>query len=157
VLAGAEVRVADEHAPEQVTAPVGRAAESADRVRGTAPVLYSRYLDSLVTVVERGVEFEAVVARPVAESADDIDTERAERIRQSDSYESYITEEELPYALMMTESDGEWTLFVVVYDAGAPRGVVENDTDAAVEWGHERYRAARAAAEPFAAAGVEQR
>lgn len=155
VLAGADVRVADEHAPERVTTPVERAAVTADRVRGTAPVLYSRYLDGIVTAVERGVEFEAVVARPVAESANDIDTERAERIRQSDHYDSYITDAELPYAVMLTESDGEWTLFVVVYDAGAPRGVVVNDAEAAVEWGHEQYRAARAEAEPFAASEIQ--
>lgn len=155
VLAGAEVRVADEHAPEQVTDPVGRAAETADRVRGTAPVLYSRYLDSLATIVQDGIEFEAVVARGVAESADDIDTERASRIRQSENYKSYVTDKELPYAVMLTESDGEWTLFIVVYDAGAPRGVVMNDSEAAVEWGHEHYQTVRADAEPFAATGIE--
>ncbi|MFB6168736.1 MAG: helix-turn-helix transcriptional regulator [Haloferacaceae archaeon] len=157
VLVGADVRVADEHAPGRATVCVSRAAETADRVRATAPVLYSRYLDSLVTIVERGVEFEAVVARPVVESADEIDRERAERIRQSDSYDSYVTDADLPYAVMLAESDGDWTLFVIVYDAGAPRGVLVTDAEAAVEWGHEQYRAVRAEAEPLAAAETESR
>jgi predicted transcriptional regulator len=154
VLADADVQVAEDHAPERVIAPVGRAARTADRVRGTAPVLYSRYLDTLHASVTDGVEFEAVVGRRVAESANEIDPERAGRIRESDHYESYVTDAEMPYALMLTETDGEWTLFVVVYDAGAPRGVVVNESDAAVAWGQERFRAIRDAAEPLAATGI---
>jgi len=153
VLSGAGVEVADDHAPEQVIAPVGHAARTADRVRATAPVLYTRYLETLHDAVTSGVEFEAVVARQVAESAGDIDAERSEEIRESDHYKSYVTDAEMPYAVMLAEADGRWTLFVVVYDAGAPRGVVVNDAEAAVAWGRERYRAVRDGAELFAATG----
>lgn len=154
VLSGADVEVADDHAPEQVIAPVGHAAQTADRVRGTAPVLYSRYLDTLHDAVTSGVEFEAVVARQVAESADDINAERSKEIRESDHYRSYVTDAEMPYAILLAEAEGGWTLFVVVYDAGAPRGVVINDAEAAIAWGQERFRAIRDTAEPLAATGV---
>lgn len=147
MLAGADVYVAEDHAPERVIAPVADAAQDADRVRATAPVLYSRYLDNLVSVVESGVEFEAVVARAVVESARDIDAEKVDRLNRSDHYESYITEAELPYAVMLTERDGEWTVALVVYDGGAPRGVLMNDTDAAVGWARAHYRTVRAEAD----------
>lgn len=148
MLADADVHVADDHAPERVIAPVSSAARDAERVRATAPVLYSRYLDSLVGVVESGVEFEAVVARAVVESARDLDPEKVERLERSDHYDSYITDADLPYAVMITESTAEPTVALVVYDGGAPRGVLMNDTDAAVEWAQEHYRTVRAEADP---------
>lgn len=148
VLADADVRTADDHAPEQVVAPIARAARTADRVRATAPVLYSRYLDALVTIVESGVEFEAVVARPVVETARDLDPDKVDRLARSDHYDSYTTEADLPYAIMLTESADGTTVALVVYDGGAPRGVLVNDTDPAIEWANEHYRAVRAEAEP---------
>lgn len=154
MLAGADVHVADDHAPERVITPVARTAQDADRVRATAPVLYSRYLDHLVAVVESGVEFEAVVAQPVVESARDIDPEKVDRLARSDHYDSYITEADLPYAVMLTECTDDATAALVVYDSGAPRGILMNDTDAAVGWAREHYRAVRAEADPADAADL---
>ena len=154
VLADADVQTAEDHAPEQVVAPIADSARNADRVQATAPVLYSRYLDNLVVVVESGVEFEAVVARPVVETARDFDPDKVERLDRSDNYDSYITETDLPYAVMITESADEAAMALVVYDGGAPRGVLVNDTDPAVEWAREHYRAVRAEAEPVEAGGL---
>lgn len=148
MLVGADVHVADDHAPERVITPVARAAQDADRVRATAPVLYSRYLDHLVAVVESGVEFEAVVARAVVESARDIDPAKVDTLARSDHYDSYITEADLPYAVMLAGAGDDTTAALVAYDGGAPRGVLMNDTDAAVGWAREHYRAVRAEADP---------
>ncbi len=147
MLVDAEVRVADDHAPERVSAPVVRAVREADRVTATTPVVYGRYFDHAIAAVENGVEFESVAARPVADSAWDLDPETAAELLEHSRYTAYVTDCDLPYAVTVVERDGETTAAVTVYEGGAPRGVVLNDTEAATAWARERYRAARADAE----------
>jgi hypothetical protein len=151
VLRDAEVRVADDHAPERVSVPVVQAVREADRVAATTPVVYGRYFDHAIAAVENGVEFESVAARPVADSALELDPETAVELLEHDRYTAYVTDRDLPYAVTVVERGGETTVAVTVYDGGAPRGVVLNDTDTAVAWARERYRAARAEAERLSA------
>jgi predicted transcriptional regulator len=147
LLVDAEVRVADDHVPEQVSAPVVRAVREADVVRATAPVVYGRYLDHTITAVENGADVETVVARPVVESARAFDPESIDELNASERYAAFVTDRDLPYAVTYVERDGDETVAVTVYENGAPRGVLVNDTAEAVAWGRERYRVARAGSE----------
>jgi len=151
MLRDAEVRVADDHAPERVSAPVVRAVREADRVAGTTPVVYGRYFDHTVAAVENGAEVESVVARPVADSAWDLAPEAADELLCHDRYTAYVTDRDLPYAVTVVDRGDETTVAVTVYEGGAPRGVVVNDTDEAASWARERYRAVRADAERLSA------
>jgi predicted transcriptional regulator len=147
LLVGVEVRVADDHAPERVSAPVIAAVRQADVVRATVPVVYGRYLDHTIVAVENGADVETVVARPVVESARALDPESVEELNASDRYAAFVTDRDLPYAVTYVERGDERVVGVTVYESGAPRGVLLNDTPAAVAWGREQYRAARAGAE----------
>jgi hypothetical protein len=153
MLVGADVRVADDHAPERVTATLARAVRTADRVRGTAAVLYTRYLDDLAAAVGNGAEVETVASRRVVESARDLDAETVRDLLAHDRYASFVVERDLPYALTLVDRDGETTAAVTVYDRGAPRGVLVNDDDDAVAWAREEYRAVRGDATPLRAEG----
>lgn len=148
LLVEAEVRVADDHAPERASEPLTAAVRTADRVRSTVPVVYGRYLEQAVAAVDGGADFEVVTARAVDSSAREIDPEHAARLLASDRYDAYVTDASVPFALTLVERGGETTVGVTVYDRGAPRGVILNDTPAAVAWARDHYRSAREAAVP---------
>ncbi|MFC7213650.1 helix-turn-helix transcriptional regulator [Saliphagus sp. GCM10025334] len=147
VLEGATIHEPSSHAPN---APVERIA---DRMRDADRVW-------ALGATERTPQFRRILADQTADGdlavevvlTDDLlsflletSTDALERFLEVDAFEA-ATVEEIPYGLAVLELPAKTYTFVTLTNEGDVQGVIENDSQAAYEWGRDAFRQIRSTA-----------
>ncbi|AFK21558.2 HTH domain-containing protein (plasmid) [Haloferax mediterranei ATCC 33500] len=154
VLEGAEVSFAERHAPNRPVTMIGDAIRDADVLRGTGPVVLPSYVDLFHEQFIAGkLEAELVFERAAFNHlATDYADQFAEAV-ESDVLKVQVTDEELPFGLLVIEEPTP-KVGIIVYDRGGElRGFILNDSERAVEWGKEKWEQYRAEATPATPGG----
>lgn len=144
LLDGADCIRAEPVAPDRPLNYLEDLIREADRIVGFAPVALRRYVELFhQQLADGGLTADVVFERPVL---DHIRDDYADRLRESlaaDCYSLRATDADLPFGLVVAEETQR--IAVAVYDEdGDAKGVIANDTPAALDWGRdvfERYRA----------------
>ncbi|TYL38502.1 transcriptional regulator [Natronococcus pandeyae] len=151
LLAGARTIEPPSHAPAKPLQAIVDLVSSAERVRGVSaaervPQLRTQLYDS---VVDGDLEGEAVVtaefARFIREEYPDWVTD----VVIDGGFDLHVIDS-VPYELALVETPSESRVFVFVHDEStAIRGLIENETPEAFEWGERVYREFRDASTPL--------
>jgi len=152
MFSGADVQLAEPHAPESALTETAEALREADVVRGFAPVIKSSYASLLRSeVAEHGLAVEMIVERAARRSLADIADTREElaALLTADEVSVLETDADLPYALWLMSGADTERAGVTMHDAGGIVGVVTNDSPDAVEWCRGQYESVRDDADPL--------
>ncbi|ADQ68939.1 Sugar-specific transcriptional regulator TrmB [Halogeometricum borinquense DSM 11551] len=150
VLEGAEVSFAERYAPNRPVTEIADVIRDADVLRGTGPVVLPSYVELFHDQFVAGeLEAELVFERA---AFDHLSTDYADEFSEaveSGALEVRVTDEELPFGLLMIEKPTQ-KVGVIVYDRGGElRGFILNDSENAVEWGEKKWERYREAAAPL--------
>lgn len=139
LLTGADAVLAERHAPARPVTSLEELVRSADRVVGLAPVILPQYVDLFYEeLVERGLTADLVLEDPVVEFLREDHGDRLAEALETGRLSVRQTDETLPFGLIVAEDEG---LVLVVYDeSGELRGVLLNDTEAALDWGESVFQ-----------------
>lgn len=139
-LDGADVSKSQPHAPNRPVQEVERIVNEAATVRGTGPVVLPRYVEIFAEqIVSDKLEAEIIYAEPVFEHLTSVYKEDFMNTVKSDNLEAWVTDADLPFALLITDEPTQGAA-VVIYDSeGAIRGVIMNSTQEAYTWASEKW------------------
>lgn len=136
VLVGADVRKAEAHTPYEPVSAVSNLIERATRTRTVASGVIPQQVETYRrAILEGGLEAQFVVTdrviEHVIETYDDVLSEALATGRA----EFRLTEESMPYSVVVAETPTGTEVGVLVYADDGVRGTVRNDDPAAVAWG----------------------
>lgn len=155
LLEGAEITLADSHAPEQALESSIDLFRDATALRGLAPVVLTFYPRLITDELQHSdLTVEIVAEETVLDTLPNLVGAPTDRLHERDSIDLYTTGMSLPYALWFMETPDERYAGITAYDAGGVIGVLINDTDAAVDWAHTEYRKYREQAEAVEAQAI---
>ncbi len=139
LLVGAETARGERHAPTGPVEYIDDFVRRTDRVVGFTPVVLPQYVDMFhEEVVGGGLTADLVLETPVAEYLRENHGDRLSEALATGNLSVRRTDETLPFGLVVAEDEG---LVLIVYDEGGDlRGVLLNDTEAALDWGTELFR-----------------
>ncbi|WP_276271384.1 helix-turn-helix transcriptional regulator [Haloarcula litorea] len=149
VLEGAEVVESTMAAP---TAPIEANAarvDGATAFHGTGPAVIPQYIEEVTGLVAGGTETELVLTEAVVEAASTAYAEEFAGLTDAENLDLFVTDSTMPYAVWVAEKPGETVAGIVVYSDDGIVGVVNNDSDAMVEWARESYETFKRDAEPL--------
>ena len=140
LVLGAETVLAERHAPTRPVEYIGDLVRDSDHVIGATPVVLSQFVDIFYDEIVAGdLTADLVLETPVVEYLQDDHADRLAEALETGRLSIRRTDESLPFGLVASESEG---LVLIVYDEnGELRGVMLNDTPAAVDWGESTFRA----------------
>jgi len=139
-LEGANVYISEPHAPNRPVHQIERVIDEASSVKGTGPVVLPRYVELFSEqIVADELEAELVYARPVFEHLMAEYEEAFREAFESDNLAVRVTDEDLPYALLVVEAPTRKAGIVVYDDTGNIQGVVVNDTEQSFVWARDRW------------------
>ncbi|UPV74257.1 DUF1724 domain-containing protein [Halorussus limi] len=139
LLVGAETVRGERHAPTRPVEYIDDFVRRTDRIVGFTPVVLPQYVDMFhEEVVGDDLTADLVLEAPVVEYLRESHGERLDEALATGRLSIRRTDETLPFGLVVAEGEG---LVLIIYDeAGDLRGVLLNDTPAALEWGAELFR-----------------
>ncbi|MFB6126478.1 MAG: helix-turn-helix transcriptional regulator [Halolamina sp.] len=146
LLDGADVRLADPHAPEHALSEALTAPDDVDSLRGFATVVKSNYVSLLNDyIVDDDLTVEIVVESAARESIAAVADARpaVAEFLTADGVTVLEYDGNLPYALWLLDAAAERRAGVTVHEDGGVVGVLTNDSPAAVDWCEDRYAATR--------------
>ncbi|MCU4740963.1 transcriptional regulator [Halobacteria archaeon AArc-m2/3/4] len=153
LLVGASVTQPKPHAPNEPIGAVVDLLEEADRFRGFATAQrLPRLRDRLYELTTAGqLDAEAIFTEELAAFLLENHAQQMRDVLCDGHFDMYSIST-LPYGLGIVETPSCSRAFVVVHgDSGAVRGVIQNDTQAALEWADDvfrRYRTRSSRLEP---------
>lgn len=150
LLTGADITLAQPHAPESALADAVATLDQATTLRGFAPVIKSSYVGLVHdAVTERDLDVEIVVEEAVLESLQSLSRIEpgALELFSAESVTIHTTERDLPYNLWWMRGPDAVRSGITVHDDGGIVGTVLNDRPEALRWARERYEAIRDDAE----------
>ena len=151
LLAGARTIEPPPHAPAKPLRAIVDLVGSAERVRGVSaaervPQLRTQLYDG---VVDGDLEGEAVVTAEFARFIQEEYPDWLTDVVIDGGFDLHVIES-VPYELALVETPSESRVFVFVHDEStAIRGLIENETPEAFEWGERVYRKFRDASTPL--------
>lgn len=134
LFSGASVVTPSPVAPDR---PAERNAELlswADRVRGLISAVSEQYVDNYRAAVEDGTGVELVFPTPVLQQLITNYGVAGDPVLERDHVEVRETGATLPCSVKLHENDGERIASLTVYGPDGLRGLVTNDSAAAVSW-----------------------
>lgn len=144
LLEDASVTVSERHAPNRPVREVEDLVESAAVVRGTGPVVLPTYVEIFSSrLSEAMLEATLVFERP---AFDHLTSEYETELRtavESESVDIWVTDAELPYALLVVEQPSAEVCLVVYDSSGDLEGTIRSDRDEAVSWGLTQFEQVR--------------
>jgi len=154
MLDGCTVHEPDDILPDRAVTAFTEQVRVADELHGLVPQALTGHVPSIheEVISDQSMEVELVFEPAVFDQLVDIYTAEMTRALETDRIGFYRTPLAHPYGLWITD---EAHAGVIIYGDGGIRGIIVNDTDAAVDWATERYRRASAEAEPITLASVE--
>ncbi|WP_137289089.1 helix-turn-helix transcriptional regulator [Natronorubrum halophilum] len=151
LLEGADVSEPSPHAPYEPLQQLVESIAVADRIRAvitaertpmTRVQLYNRTVDGTLDI-------EAVFTEELATFLSETHPGQVRDVMVDGGFDIYVTDS-APYELMIIETGSESRVIVfVLNETGEVRGVITNETDAALEWATGVYRGFRADAQPL--------
>ncbi|NHN58880.1 winged helix-turn-helix domain-containing protein [Halorussus rarus] len=143
---GADTVLAERHAPTRPVEYIDDLVRRADRVFGATPVVLAQFVDIFhEEIVDGDLTADLVLETPVLEYLQQDHTDRLAEALETGRLSIRRTDEPLPFGFVGSESEG---LVLIVYDEnGELRGVLLNDSEAAIDWGRATHRAFRDRAE----------
>ncbi|WP_226479562.1 helix-turn-helix transcriptional regulator [Natrinema amylolyticum] len=143
-LDGAAVSISKKHAPNQPVHEIERVIDEASTVKGTGPVVLPSYVELFSDQIVSGeLEAELVFERPVFDHLRTNYEEDFSAAFESDNLSVWVTDAELPFALLVIESPSQKAAIIIYDSSGDIKGAILNDTEQAYTWGGkqwERYR-----------------
>ena len=138
LLVGAETVRGERHAPTGPVAYIDEFVRRTDRVVGFTPVVLPQYVDMFhEEVVSGDLIADLVLETPVVEYLRENHGDRLSAALATGNLSVRRTDETLPFGLVVAEDEG---VVLIVYDeSGDLRGVLMNDTDAALDWGTDLF------------------
>jgi predicted transcriptional regulator len=140
LIEDATVIFAERHAPNHPLQYFEELVENADRVRGISPVALPQYVELFHDrATTDGMTVELVLERPVVEYLVTDYSEQLDEALASEHVSIWELDDTLPFGLIVVEG-GIDSVGVVVYDdRGELRGLITNDTPAAMAWGKDVF------------------
>ena len=155
-LDGMDVSVADPQVPELALEPSTRIVRNASKLRGLAAAMLGSYPEILLEGVrETGLDVEIVTTQQLATSALELKPHAVSTLLSSDGVEMRITDRPVPESLWLATTHEESHAGITVHADNGVKGVLINDTPAAVAWAERTYSRFREASEPLADSFVE--
>jgi len=147
-LDGAEVAVADSHAPSSAATESSQLLERATAMRGLAPTVRKSDVFILNRELDRDDLTIEVVAEPeVVEALAALSDTPISALVARDAFSLYRSPQSLPYALWVMETPEGDHAGVTFRGAGGTTGMVTNDAPDAVAWANETFESYRERAE----------
>lgn len=149
ILKGADIHVADPHAPESTLERAITELRQSDTLRGFVHVVKSTYISLLhEQVLENDLEAEVIVQRDARDSLGALTHGRDQLVDlfMTDAFTVLETDEQLPYALWLMEGDTALA-GLTIHNTGGIVGMLINDTDDAVDWCRAEYERVRGSAD----------
>ncbi|WP_458188255.1 helix-turn-helix transcriptional regulator [Haladaptatus sp. NG-WS-4] len=144
VVSDARVVLPERYAPNHPIQFVEEMVSEADVTRGLSPVALPQYVELFHDQAVVGdLNAELVLERPVVQY---LVTDYGDKLRAaigSGGLSVWETSETLPYGLILVEGDEDSVCVVVYDDRGELRGLLVNDTPAAVSWGKDTFTSFR--------------
>jgi predicted transcriptional regulator len=144
LLDGAAVYLTARHAPIQPVSVVEELVREATVLMGIGPVVLPNYVDVFrELLVDGALSAELIFGKPAYEYLTSDYAEAFGAALDSGNLRVHVTADELPFGLLVVEEPHALVAVVVYDEGGGVRGVIENDTEGAYEWGHgvcKRYR-----------------
>lgn len=132
--------VAEPHFPEKPAYKFIDILDQADTLRGLTPVCNSLYLDMLKEhVLDDDLTAELIGTSKVCNTLSDIHTSKLEYLEEASNFTLFRTTDELPYTLLVAESDEESFAGIVTYDEAGFHGSVLTDDGDAITWAKNQY------------------
>jgi predicted transcriptional regulator len=142
-VAGAETHFSP-RTPDVAFKPGIELIGEADRMLGTATVAREQYFEILGDqLAERDFELELVMTRDLLGAIQENYQQELARLTDTSGIAIYETQERVPYALWITESDRTATAGITLHQNGGVKGSLINPSDAAVRWARNQYKAYR--------------
>lgn len=139
-LSGVSVQTADPHAPESPLKDSIEALKATDRLVGLVPVIFSVYIEALTDLVrEHDVKAELLLHENAFDSLLEYYQDRFGKIDITDHVDFYVTDQDLPYTLWITEHDESSRADITVHENGGVCGVLTNDSPAALQWARDEF------------------
>lgn len=140
--------------PDRAVTTFTEQVRAAEELHGLVPQALTGHVPSIheEMITDQSMEVELVFEPAVFDQLFDVYAAEMTRALETDRIGLYRTPLAHPYGLWIAD---EAHAGVIIYGDGGIRGIIMNDTDAAVDWAAERYRRARAEAEPITLASVE--
>lgn len=140
LLRGAEISLAESHAPEAALAASIDVFRRATVLKGLAPVVLTFYPDLIADrVVSGDLTVEIIAQENVVDSFGDLASENVDRLLESKSVTLSVIDEQLPYALWVMDTPDGVYAGITAYEDGGVRGVLINGSKPAVTWAREQY------------------
>lgn len=144
LLDGATTVFAERHAPNYPIRSFAEMVESADVVRGISPVALPQYVELFHDrAIDGTMTAELVLERPVVEHLVADYGEQLNEALASDQLSVWEMDATLPFGLIVVEGIHDGVGVVVYDDRGELRGIITNDTPAAMEWGMDVFESYR--------------
>ncbi|WP_276282000.1 helix-turn-helix transcriptional regulator [Halorussus caseinilyticus] len=139
LLLGADTVLAERHAPTRPVTYIEALVRNADSVSGVVPVVLPQYVDLFHgELVTDDLTADLVLEDPVVEYLSDEHGERFGEALATGRLSIRRTDETLPFGLIAAEGDG---IILIGYEGGGElRGIIRNDTPAALDWGERVFR-----------------
>lgn len=140
LLEGADVVRPDRHAPYDSLDHLDELVQEASHVKTFTPVLLPRYFEIFQAQLNHGaVSVEAVLERRAIEYVQGEWAGDVVGACAGDASSLYETDDQLPFGLLVVTEPEPETCVVVHGEDGNLKGLISNDTEAAMEWGLDIY------------------
>ncbi|ATW89750.1 putative transcriptional regulator [Halohasta litchfieldiae] len=155
-LDGLDVSVADPQVPELALEPSTRIVGDASQLRGLAAAMLSSYPEILLEEVrEAGLDVEIITTHQLAKSALELKPQAMSTLLSYDRVELRITDQPVPESLWIATTPKETHAGITVHADNGVKGVMINNTPAAVTWAERTYAEFQDSSEPLADSVVE--
>lgn len=149
-LRDADVQVPRPPAPHHPLEDLGTRVVAADRYRGFASALLeARYVDEMRNRVLAGdIDLEIIYSTELATYLAEVHTESLQEVLDDDTATMYVSDE-IPYELGILGGDSPGAFVMAIDEDAAFKGLIVNDSPAAIEWAEDLYERIRSDASEF--------
>jgi predicted transcriptional regulator len=146
-LDSADISESQPHAPNRPVQKVEEIINAAEKIRGTGPVVLPRYVEIFAEqIVSDNLWAEIIYAEPVFEHLITVYQDDIMSTIESDNLEAWVTDSDLPFALLITDEPTKGAAMVIYDTEGTIKGVIANDTQEAYNWASEKWEQYRQSA-----------
>lgn len=138
-LRGADFDLVDNQQPWVVFEKSTELVENAKSLKGTLPVVFQRHFADLVDSFDTGKEVELIWDNSLYHSLSEEMQEMVATLYEYDQTTMYRTDLADSYAIWILDSPEGIHASIVVFTNGGIRGIIRNDTRAAVDWATSQY------------------
>jgi len=138
-LSGAQV-YSSKRAPDIAFKPAQELLPDAQKMVGTAPVVFGEYIDVLTNRLRAGgFEMELVIQTSLLETIYQTHSDKFDSLSGFASASLYQTGEQIPYGLWVMDLPSSSICGITFYKEGTVTGTIVNESNDAIDWATEQY------------------